>query len=266
MNSQWKKSLYRLSLVVAVLLAVAIATTAQVKATTNTSQGTPTKEVSVERGEVISVSGNDLFVKMEDGQIRHIPNVPESARVTVDGKELGIHDLQPGMKLERTITTTTTPQTVTKVETVTGKVFHVAPPKTVVLTLENGENQQFTVPDGQKFTVDGKETDVFDLKKGMTVTATRITESPETIAEQQKQVTGSMPPPPTPPPANVPILIARTDVAQTPAPETKPEPKTTEAKAELPQTAGSLPLVGFAGLLLMGASLCLRLGHRDRRA
>ena len=261
MTSPWEKSLYHLSLVIGVLLAVAIATTAQVKTTTNTTPGTPAKEVSAERGEVINVSGNDLFVKMDDGQIRHIPNVPESARVTVDGKELGIHDLQPGMKLERTITTTTTPQTVTKVETVTGKVFHVAPPKTVILTLENGENQQFTVPVGQKFTVDGKETDVFDLKKGMTVTATRITESPETVVEQQKQLTGSMPPPPTPPPANLPILISPTNVAQTPTPEAKPEPKT-EAKAELPQTASPLPLIGFAGLLLMGASLCLRLVRR----
>ena len=44
------------------------------------------------------VDGNDLVVKMEDGTIRHFPNVPESARVTVDGKELGIHDLKPGMR------------------------------------------------------------------------------------------------------------------------------------------------------------------------
>ena len=32
--------------------------------------------------------GNDLVVKMEDGTIRHFPNVPESAKVIVDGKEL----------------------------------------------------------------------------------------------------------------------------------------------------------------------------------
>ena len=38
---------------------------------------------------------------MEDGTIRHIANVPESARIMVDGKELGVHDLKPGMKLER---------------------------------------------------------------------------------------------------------------------------------------------------------------------
>src|SRR5262249_6740504 len=156
-------------------------------------------------------------------------------------------------KLQRTVTTTTTPKTITKVETVTGKVFHVSPPKTVILTLENGENQQFTVPKGQKFMVDGKETDVFDLKKGMTVSATRITETPETPVEQQKEVSGRMPPPPTPPPANLPIVIARTDVAQTPAPEPKAE-TSSEAKAALPSTASPLPLIGLIGLLLAGAS------------
>jgi hypothetical protein len=256
MNSECKASLRPVSLVLAFLLAVTIATTAQVKSTTNTTEGTPAKEVTVERGEVISVSGNDLFVKMEDGQIRHIPNVPESARVTVDGKELGIHDLAPGMKLQRTITTTTTPRTVTTVQTVTGKVWQVNPPKTVILTLENGENQQFTVPKGQKFKVDGKDTDVFDLKKGMTVSATKITEAPETYVEHQKQLTGSMPPPPTPPPADLPIVIARTDVAQTPAPEVKPEADQSKA---LPNTASPLPLIGLVGLLLAGASFCLRL-------
>ena len=63
-------------------------------------------ETTVERGEVVYVSGNDLVVKMDDGQIRNFSDVPESARVTVGGQQLSIHDLKPGMKLERTITTT----------------------------------------------------------------------------------------------------------------------------------------------------------------
>lgn len=69
--------------------------------TTATSSGQPTHEVSVERGEVVTVSGNDLVVKMEDGSLDNFPNVLESARAIVEGKEVGIHDLKPGMKLER---------------------------------------------------------------------------------------------------------------------------------------------------------------------
>jgi hypothetical protein len=95
---------------------------AQVQTEKNTTVGPASKDVTVERGEVVLVNGNDLVVKMEDGTIRHIYNVPESARVTVDGRQLGIHDLKPGMKLQRTITVTTTPQTVTTAQNVTGKV------------------------------------------------------------------------------------------------------------------------------------------------
>lgn len=254
MNPQWKTSLCRLSLVIAVCMTFTIALAAQVKTTTTTTEGAPTKEVTVERAEVVNVSGNDLIVKMEDGQIRHFPNIPETARVTVEGKQLGIHDLKPGMKLERTITVTTIPRTITKVETVTGKVWHVSPPNSVILTLENGQNQQFKIPAGQKFTVDGVETDASGLRKGMKISATRITEVPVTTVEQERQVTGSMPPPP-PPPADAPILIASEQPA---APPTAPA----KAPEALPQTGSLLPFIGLLGLLLIASSLFLKWVHR----
>jgi RNase P/RNase MRP subunit p29 len=232
-----------------ICLAVVLRTSAQVKTETATTSGHAAKEVTVERGEVVSVSGNDLVVKMEDGEIRHFPNVPENAKVTVDGKQLGIHDLQPGMKLQRTITTTTTPQTVTTVQSVTGTVWQVQPPTSVTLTLENGENQQFTIPAGQKFTIDGQETDAWGLKKGMKVSATKIVEEPVTVFEQQKQLTGTAPPPPPPaPPANVPILVAAAA-----APPAAAEP------AKLPQTGSFIPLLGMLGLLSIGTSYGLRI-------
>ena len=224
---------------------------AQVNTETSTTAGQPTKTVQVERGEVVSVAGNDLFVKMENGDIRHFPNVPESARVTVDGQQLGIHDLKPGMKLQRTITTTSTPQTVTTVETVTGTVFWVSPPSSVSLRLEDGNVQQFTIPKGQKFTIDGKETDAFGLRKGMKVSATRITESPEVVVSQQRKVTGTAPTPPSPPPADVPILVAKAQPAPAVPTETAPE--------KLPKTGSMIPLLGLLGLLSLGMSLGLRI-------
>jgi len=224
---------------------------AQVQTETSSSTGQPTKTVQVERGEVVSVAGNDLFVKMENGDIRHFPNVPESARVTVDGQQLGIHDLKPGMKLQRTITTTSTPKTVTTVETVTGTVFWVSPPSSVSLRLEDGTVQQFTIPKGQKFTIDGKETDAFGLRKGMKVSATRITESPEVVVSQQRKVTGTAPTPPSPPPADVPILVAKAQPAPAVPTETAPE--------KLPKTGSMIPLLGLLGLLSLGMSLGLRI-------
>jgi len=234
---------------------LALNVNAQVQSETTTTNGKAAKEVQVERGEVVTVAGNDLVVKMEDGTIRHFPNVPESARVTVDGKQLGIHDLKPGMKLQRTITTTTTPQTVTTVQTVTGKVWYVNPPNSVILTLENGQNQQFKIPKGQKFDVDGQMVDAFGLKKGMNVTATKIVEVPETLVATQKNVTGTMPSPPQAPPADVAILIAEEKPAAAP-----PAAATSAASApaKLPKTASDLPLIGMLGVLLISSAVGLK--------
>ena len=147
-------------------LAFTLSLSAQVQTTTTTATGQPNVVTKVERGEVVTVSGNDLVVKMADGTIRNFENVPESARVTVDGKQLGIHDLKPGMKLQRTITTTTTPMTITTVQTVKGKVWEIQPPLSIILTLEDGKNQQFKIPEDQKFDVDGQMVDAGACARG----------------------------------------------------------------------------------------------------
>ena len=241
----------------AICFVFALSTSAQVKTETKTTSGHATKEVQVERGEVVHVSGNDLVVKMQDGTIRHFANVPESARITVGGQQLGIHDLKPGMKLERTITTTTVPQTITTVQTVEGTVWNVSPPSSVILTLEDGKNQQFKIPDGQKFLVDGQQTDAWGLRKGMKISATKIVEAPATVVEQQRKVTGTMPPPPPAPPADAPMLIAQAEppAAAPAAPAPAPAPPT-EA---LPKTGSILPLIGMLGLLFVGSSFGLRM-------
>jgi hypothetical protein len=163
------------------------------------------------------VEGNDLIVRMADGSTRHFENIPESAKATVDGKQPGIHALKPGMKLQRTITTTTTPQIVTTIETVTGNVWHVTPPLSVILTLENGTNQSFKIPKDQKFNVNGETVGVFGLRKEMVVTATRIIEVPVSVISQQKNVTGTMPTPPPAPPADAALLIAEGEPTAAPA-------------------------------------------------
>jgi hypothetical protein len=119
------------------------------------------------------------------------------------------------------------------------------------LTLEDGTNQSFKIPTGQKFTIDGQETDAFGLKKGMVVSAQRVTEVPETVITQQVKRTGTMPPPPPAPKQEVPILIVM--AAPTPAQVAKAEP----APKELPKTASILPLVGALGALFCGLALTI---------
>jgi len=240
----------------ALCVAFSLPAAAQVKSTETVEHGSPNKQVVIERGEVVYVSGNDLVVKMEDGSLRNFFDVPDSTTITVDGRQLNVHQLKPGMKVEKQTIVTSTPRVITKVETVTGKVWHVAPPSSVILTLEDGTNQTFKIPKGQKFTIDGQETDAFGLKKGMNVSAQRITEVPETVVTQEVRRTGTMPPPPPPPRQDIPVLIVMAP-AQAPIQTAAAEP----APTKLPKTASLLPLLGLLGVLFCGlflASMVIR--------
>jgi hypothetical protein len=113
--------------------------------------------------------------------------------------------------------------------------------------LEDGKNQQFKIPKGQKFMVDGQQVDAWGLKKGMVVNATKVVEEPLTVVSQQRQLTGSAPPPPPPPPPDVPILVAVAEPV--PVPDAPP--------AELPKTGSLLPLIGLLGSLSFLSSIGL---------
>lgn len=224
---------------------------AQVQTSKSVEHGAATHEVKVERGEVVYVSGNSVVVKMEDGELRHFNDVPDSMTVLVDGKPLNVHQLHPGMKLEKQTVRTTTPRVITTIDTVTGKVWAVTPPLSVILTLENGQNQSFKIPNGQKFMVDGTETDAFGLKKGMKVSVQRVTEVPETVITEQVKRTGKMPPPPPAPKQDIPVLVAAAPPTPAPVKAAAAEP----APTKLPKTASDLPLVGLLGAIFCAASL-----------
>ena len=212
-------------------------------------------KTEVRRGEVVYVSGNDLVVKTEAGQIKHFV-VPEGATAVVDGKTLTIRDLKPGMKLTQTITTTETPKTVTTVRTVSGTVWN-ASGNNVILTLPSGENKQYKVPDGTKFNVEGNpNATVFDLRKGMKVSATVVTTTPEVVVTQRRAVTGEAPPPT--PVTQIGVLL----VEEAPAPRqvaaAAPAPQPEPASARLPKTASDLPLIGLLGVWLVAIAFGLR--------
>jgi len=239
---------------VALCFALSLSAAAQVQTQKSETHGPATTEVKVERGEIVYVSGNSVVVKMEDGTLRHFDNVPDSTTVTVDGRQLNVHQLQVGMKVEKQTITTTTPKTITTVKTVTGTVWHVTPPLSVILRLENGQNQEFKIPKGQKFNVDGQMVDAFGLKKGMKVDAQKVVEEPEIVIAQEVRRTGSAPPAPPAPKADVALLIVSSP--PTPAPAAPVETAAAEpAPKKLPKTASNVPLLGLLGVLLCAVSL-----------
>ena len=267
-EGQWRV----LALSIALVSVTTVSTTLAQTSSTTVTKGASSSATEVRRGEVVYVSGQELVVKMEDGQVKHF-TVPVGAHYTVDGKSYTIRDLKPGMHLTQRITTTTTPQTITTVRSVSGKVWHVNPPSMVILTLPDGTNKQFKVPKGVKFTIDGEEKTVFDLRKGMQVTATAVKQEPETLVSRQTAVTGrpgapapapaAAPPPEMPPAAQVGVLLVETDTPATTAPaaaaaSTEPAPK------KLPKTASEMPLLGLLGVLAVLTAFGLNVTRRIR--
>jgi len=241
-------------MVSALVLATAITASAQVQTQTSTKEGQATKNVTVERGEVVWVSGNNLMVKDEgSGQLRYFPDIPATAKAMVGGKQLSVNELKPGMKLERTTIVTTTPRTIRTIKTVEGTVWHVTPPNSIILTLNNRTNQKFTIPKGQKFLVDGKETDAFELRPGQKISASVMSDREETVVDKQVSTTGvaAPAPAPAPPPPQAAVLIVQGP--PTPTPATPPPPA-----RELPSTASVFPTIGLVGLTLCGIALGLR--------
>jgi hypothetical protein len=100
----------------ALCIAFSLPAAAQVQTTTTETKGEAAKTVKVERGEVVYVSGNDVIIRAEDGTLRHFNNVPDSVTVTVDGKQLNVHQIKPGMKIEKQTITTTTPKMITTID------------------------------------------------------------------------------------------------------------------------------------------------------
>jgi RNase P/RNase MRP subunit p29 len=252
-----------------ICIAFAFVTNAQVQTQTEVETGPATREVRVRSGEVVYVSGNHVIIRGDDGIYRDFPNVPDSETVTVDGQELSVHDLRPGMTIQRISITTTRPRVITTIKSVTGTVWSINPPTSVILTLEDGKNQEFTIPDGTKFTVDGQPTDAFSLKPGMKVSATSVTEVPETVVRKRVKLTGEMPPPP-----DVALLVILVPVLPPEETAATAPPDTTSAEtapaqtaaatpgeatpAQLPKTGSSLPLVGLLGALFCSFALGLK--------
>ncbi len=104
----------------ALCMAFSLSVAAQVQTQKTETQGATTKTVTVERGEIVHIAGNDVVVRMEDGTLRDFDNVSENSTFMVDGKPVGIHNAKVGMKLEKQTIVSSTPRVITTVENVTG--------------------------------------------------------------------------------------------------------------------------------------------------
>ncbi len=222
--------------------------------------GEPTHEIEqtyVKNAEVIHISSHQIVVKLEDGRMEFLNLPDEEFKFQIDGKELTVHALKPGMKLSQEIHTVTTPQQVTTLRTVKGEVWLLMPPH-LMLRFPGGETKSYTVPDGIVFHIDGEDKTVFDLRKGMKIDATVIKTEPLNVLERHHVVTGEEPT------LKVafegPLLLESPMRNEAPSLTASAEP---EKIQELPRTGSILPLVGLLGFVSLSLSAVLHvIGRR----
>lgn len=216
-------------------------------------------------GTVLAVGEGTVVAKLSNGEVRTF-NPPPGIKITLDGQPASLDQIKVGTKFHATLTKTATSITDRTTTVGSGKVWFVSG-TTVILTLPNGENRQYTVKKDYKFTVDGKPASVFDLRKGMVVKAEKIVESPRVEMAADRQVTATSPKPvemakaePEPAPAPAPApRRAEPAPAPAPAPEPAPAPAApAEAPKKLPKTGSELPLIGLMGMLCGAGSLVMR--------
>ena len=202
-------------------------------------------ETRVENAEVVYVEGNDAVLKFTDGAVRQF-EIPDSSRFTIDGKDVTVHDLKPGMKLTAVIGTAHAPRWVDTVEvTEVGSVWKIVG-SSLIVTTPGGENKMYRVPSGSKITLNGIEKTVDQLHEGDRITATVVkTSLPLEIAKTAPVVRRT---PPTPPRVG-PLLIDE------------------DARPVEPSGTWATPtLIILLVVLLLAATVTLLASRRKRKA
>jgi hypothetical protein len=184
--------IWRVLFVGAAALSLATSVAAQTAQSKETVPGGPatvkTKEVT---GELVAKGSDWLIAKDPAGNYK-LYNVQPGRKAIVDGVPKTLAELQVGTFLKSTATTTETP-VIKRTTTITQGTVFWASPKSIIVTLEGGENKQYEVPAGFKFTVDGKQLEAMELRSGMKLTGTKIVEEPMTVITQDVIVTGTAP-------------------------------------------------------------------------
>ena len=140
--------------------------------------------------EVVAVDGNLLIVNLPEGT-REI-NVPAGFMFTVNGQQMSVQQLKPGMKGTATITTKTTVTPVTVTEVKSGTVMQSSGNSIIVRT--GDQVKMFTQGDidkrGVKILRDGRPATISDFRQGDQLTATIVTSMPpHVMTEKEVQAT-----------------------------------------------------------------------------
>ena len=231
----------------AVLAAAVVCATAGVSQGQTTATSTETKSF-----EVLAVEGHTLVVRLPEGT-REL-TVADDFRFTVNGQQLSVTQLKPGMKGTAVVTTRTTVTPVTVTEIKNGTVAMQTGMSIIVRTDEGIKS--FTQGDvdkrGVKIMRNGSPAVINDFHQGDQITATIITSHPPHVMTE-KQV-------------NATLAKASGGTMAAPAASAAPAPAAAPAEApaakHLPKTASLWPTLWLASALSLGLGVFLTLKRR----
>jgi LPXTG-motif cell wall-anchored protein len=178
---------------------------------------------------VVYVSGNDLLIKATDGRLLNY-TVPAGYQFAIASGKVALKDLKAGAVLTGPVATGSEPLIIGHVVTVKAKVYVARPPDTVTLILSDG-SQDFVVPAGTMFTVNGAAVPLTGLKRNDEVEATLL------MAGKGDGTT---------PPLKGVLLVEKSE--------------------DLPQAGSLLPSVVLAGFAMVLVGLVIVFASRKRKA
>jgi len=121
---------------------------------------------------VVYVSGNDLLIKATDGRLLNY-SVPAGYQFTIASGKVVLKDLKAGAVLTGPVATGSEPLVIGHIAAVKAKVYVARPPDTVTLILSDG-SQDFVVPTGTMFAVNGASVPLSGLKRNDEVEVTLL--------------------------------------------------------------------------------------------
>jgi hypothetical protein len=201
-----------------------------------TAQAQMVVKQEIRQGTVVYAGENFLVVRLPDGTLKGF-EIPTGFMFTQGDTQVPLSALQPGQVITATITSATAPVVETTEEVKEGTVVRVVG-RNLFVQLADGTYKKFAVPRGYRFDVEGKKLAVEELRPGMKLSATIVSEKEVgTMSAAELQASVSAPPPAP---------------AAAPAPVVAPVPAAPAPAKKLPKTAGPLPLAGLLGLLSLG--------------
>jgi len=241
-----------------------------------TASAGQTSTTEVRKFEVISVEGNQVVVRAQDGT-SHEYTVPEDFRFTVDGKQVSVRELRPGMRGAAAITTTTTTKPVNVTEVRNAEVLRVMGNSIIVRGPEGIRrfSQQEVDDRGVSIIRNGRPAQLSQFRTGDRLTATIVTEHPpEVLTEQQVEAVtlSAAPAPASGRTGKAAVAVATRPAGSGAAPAAAPTAGaanqgasgTTGSARQLPKTASPLPLLGALGALFLSGGAVLSTIRRCR--